>query len=82
MESGTIQSPGKSIIPFPTLYKREAGDGGAVAQAAAPARSSGCGFKRSWFKVTGSLSNIINQDFLTGLLVLSRTKCIECPEEV
>lgn len=74
-----IQSPGKSIIPFLTLYKREAGDRREVAEAAALARNAGRGLKRSWFKVTGSLSNIINQDFLTGLLVLSRTKCIECP---
>lgn len=53
-----------------------------MAQAAALARSAGRGSKHLWFKGTGSLSNIINQDFLTGLLVLSRTKCIECPEEV
>lgn len=77
-----IQSPGKSIIPFLTLYKRKTGDRREVrevVEAAALARNAGRGLKRSWFKVTGSLSNIINQDFLTGLLVLSRTKCIECP---
>lgn len=51
-----------------------------MAEAAALAGNTGRGLKRSWFKVTGSLSNIINQGFLTGLLVLSRTTCIECPE--
>ena len=49
-------------------------------EAAALARNTGCGLKRSRFRVTGSLSGTVNQDFLTGLLVLSRTKWIECPE--
>lgn len=56
--------------------------GGKVVEAAALARNAGCGSKRSWFRVTGSLSTTINQDFLTGFLVPSRTKCIEYPKHV
>lgn len=37
----------------------------------------GLAIGRWWFKVTGNLRNIINQPFLTGFLVQSKTKCIE-----
>lgn len=42
------------------------------------ARSTGRGWKCLGFKVTGSLSKVVNQHFLTGLLVGFRTECIKC----
>lgn len=84
MKSGTTQSPGKFISPFLTLYKHEAGHrrGGGRREAAVLARNAGCGSKCSWFKAPGGLSNTIDEDFLTGLLVLSSAKHIEHPEWV
>lgn len=80
IQFGTTRSPGKSIILLLPLYKREAGDTREAAGGSCAGQEHGCGLKRSRFRVTGSLSGTVNQDFLTGLLVLSRTKWIECPE--
>lgn len=74
MQFGTTRSPGKSIILLLPLYKREAGDTREAAGGSCAGQEHGCGLKRSRFRVTGSLSGTVNQDFFDWAACIEQNK--------